>query len=175
MEDESLGLGGFSRSSSASSMSRSSASAYAASLAANANGHGHANLNGTKTSSASAPHLGHRKVPSGLSRASEIYSGANEVGDDREKSALNDGVGANGMNGAGKAGVKRLRLVDVSRCTQVTSEMVQWLRMYVAEVRCSGNSSVGSTTSSRRERDNDDRRADGDDMGETAWGGRFVI
>ncbi|KAI5123116.1 hypothetical protein M0805_001472 [Coniferiporia weirii] len=31
---------------------------------------------------------------------------------------------------------KRLRVVDLTRCQQINKEMVQWLRMYVAEVRC---------------------------------------
>jgi len=31
---------------------------------------------------------------------------------------------------------KRLRSIDVTRCHQISKEMVQWLRMYVAEVRC---------------------------------------
>lgn len=30
----------------------------------------------------------------------------------------------------------RLAMVDVTRCTQISKEMVQWLRMYVAEVKC---------------------------------------
>ncbi|RXW24402.1 hypothetical protein EST38_g1435 [Candolleomyces aberdarensis] len=30
----------------------------------------------------------------------------------------------------------RLVSVDVTRCTQISKEMVQWLRMYVAEVKC---------------------------------------
>lgn len=30
----------------------------------------------------------------------------------------------------------RLRSIDVTRCPNVSQEMVQWLRMYVAEVRC---------------------------------------
>ncbi|XP_006462554.1 hypothetical protein AGABI2DRAFT_206955 [Agaricus bisporus var. bisporus H97] len=31
---------------------------------------------------------------------------------------------------------ERLRSIDVTRCSQITWEMVQWLKMYVAEVRC---------------------------------------
>ncbi|TFK74862.1 hypothetical protein BDN72DRAFT_759242 [Pluteus cervinus] len=31
---------------------------------------------------------------------------------------------------------QRLRLVDVTRCSQISKEMVQWLRMYVADVKC---------------------------------------
>ncbi|KAJ7212035.1 hypothetical protein GGX14DRAFT_564526 [Mycena pura] len=30
----------------------------------------------------------------------------------------------------------RLRAIDVTRCSQISKEMVQWLRMYVAEVKC---------------------------------------
>ena len=30
----------------------------------------------------------------------------------------------------------RLRILDVTRCHQINKEMVQWLRMYVSEVRC---------------------------------------
>ena len=30
----------------------------------------------------------------------------------------------------------RLAAVDLTRCHQIGKEMVQWLRMYVAEVRC---------------------------------------
>ncbi|KAF7314370.1 F-box domain-containing protein [Mycena kentingensis (nom. inval.)] len=33
-------------------------------------------------------------------------------------------------------GPLRLRAIDVTRCTQISKEMVQWLRMYVAEVKC---------------------------------------
>ncbi|EAU86054.1 hypothetical protein CC1G_07133 [Coprinopsis cinerea okayama7 len=31
---------------------------------------------------------------------------------------------------------KRIRAIDVTRCPQISKEMVQWLRMYVAEVKC---------------------------------------
>jgi len=31
---------------------------------------------------------------------------------------------------------KRLRSIDVTRCHQISKEMVQWLRMYVTEVKC---------------------------------------
>jgi len=30
---------------------------------------------------------------------------------------------------------QRLRSIDVTRCTQISWEMIQWLKMYVAEVR----------------------------------------
>ncbi|KAG6890839.1 hypothetical protein C0995_003272 [Termitomyces sp. Mi166 len=30
----------------------------------------------------------------------------------------------------------RLRAIDVTRCSQISKEMVQWLRMYVADVKC---------------------------------------
>jgi len=33
-------------------------------------------------------------------------------------------------------GPRRLRSIDVTRCHQISKEMVQWLRMYVADVRC---------------------------------------
>lgn len=33
-------------------------------------------------------------------------------------------------------GAKRLSYVDVTRCVQISKEMVQWLRMYVDEVAC---------------------------------------
>ena len=33
-------------------------------------------------------------------------------------------------------GPQRLCSIDVTRCTQVSKEMVQWLRMYVADVKC---------------------------------------
>ncbi|KAJ7784483.1 hypothetical protein B0H16DRAFT_299259 [Mycena metata] len=33
-------------------------------------------------------------------------------------------------------GPLRLRAIDVTRCNQISKEMVQWLRMYVAEVKC---------------------------------------
>lgn len=33
-------------------------------------------------------------------------------------------------------GPKRLRSIDVTRCHQISKEMVQWLRMYVTEVKC---------------------------------------
>ncbi|EEB92145.1 hypothetical protein MPER_09390 [Moniliophthora perniciosa FA553] len=32
--------------------------------------------------------------------------------------------------------VQRIRSVDVTRCTQISKEMVQWLRMYVSQVKC---------------------------------------
>lgn len=49
-----------------------------------------------------------------------------------------------GAAGAGNVGVAgdmllhpaRLASIDVTRCTQISKEMVQWLRMYVAEVKC---------------------------------------
>lgn len=31
---------------------------------------------------------------------------------------------------------KRLREIDITRCSQISKEMVQWLRMYVADVKC---------------------------------------
>ncbi|KAF8073756.1 hypothetical protein FPV67DRAFT_1666505 [Lyophyllum atratum] len=31
---------------------------------------------------------------------------------------------------------QRLRAIDVTRCSQISREMVQWLRMYVADVKC---------------------------------------
>lgn len=30
----------------------------------------------------------------------------------------------------------RIRVLDVTRCHEINKEMVQWLRMYVSEVRC---------------------------------------
>ncbi|KIY45210.1 hypothetical protein FISHEDRAFT_67143 [Fistulina hepatica ATCC 64428] len=33
-------------------------------------------------------------------------------------------------------GLHRLRSVDVTRCSQISGEMVEWLRMYVPEVKC---------------------------------------
>ncbi|KAF9468503.1 hypothetical protein BDZ94DRAFT_667281 [Collybia nuda] len=33
-------------------------------------------------------------------------------------------------------GPQRLRTIDVTRCNQISKEMVQWLRMYVADVKC---------------------------------------
>jgi hypothetical protein len=33
-------------------------------------------------------------------------------------------------------GPRRLGSIDVTRCHQISKEMVQWLRMYVADVRC---------------------------------------
>jgi len=33
-------------------------------------------------------------------------------------------------------GPQRLRAIDVTRCNQISKEMVQWLRMYVANVKC---------------------------------------
>ncbi|KAG9227705.1 hypothetical protein CCMSSC00406_0000649 [Pleurotus cornucopiae] len=37
---------------------------------------------------------------------------------------------------SGMLGPSRLSLIDVTRCSQISKEMVQWLRMYVADVRC---------------------------------------
>ena len=31
---------------------------------------------------------------------------------------------------------QRLDSIDLTRCHQITKEMVQWMRMYVAEVKC---------------------------------------
>ena len=31
---------------------------------------------------------------------------------------------------------QRLQSIDLTRCHQISKEMVQWLRMYVAEVKC---------------------------------------
>jgi len=31
---------------------------------------------------------------------------------------------------------QRIRMIDVTRCNQIGKEMVQWLRMYVASVKC---------------------------------------
>lgn len=36
----------------------------------------------------------------------------------------------------GLPGPKRLRSINVTRCHQISKEMVQWLRMYVTEVKC---------------------------------------
>ena len=36
----------------------------------------------------------------------------------------------------------RLESVDLTRCHQISKEMVQWLRMYVAEVKCEAVKSV---------------------------------
>ena len=29
-----------------------------------------------------------------------------------------------------------MRVIDLTRCGQISKEMIQWLRMYVDEVRC---------------------------------------
>jgi len=34
------------------------------------------------------------------------------------------------------AGPQRVRMIDVTRCNQISKEMVQWLRMYVETVKC---------------------------------------
>ncbi|KAF8964379.1 hypothetical protein BDZ97DRAFT_904252 [Flammula alnicola] len=34
------------------------------------------------------------------------------------------------------AGPHRIHMIDVTRCNQISKEMVQWLRMYVASVKC---------------------------------------
>jgi hypothetical protein len=34
------------------------------------------------------------------------------------------------------SGPQRLQMIDVTRCNQISNEMVQWLRMYVALVKC---------------------------------------
>ncbi|KDR82765.1 hypothetical protein GALMADRAFT_847101 [Galerina marginata CBS 339.88] len=34
------------------------------------------------------------------------------------------------------AGPQRIQMIDVTRCNQISKEMVQWLRMYVASVKC---------------------------------------
>ena len=39
---------------------------------------------------------------------------------------------------------QRLQTIDVRRCHQISREMVQWLRMYVPEVRCESSSSSTS-------------------------------
>lgn len=106
--------------------------------------------------------MAHRKLAAAaVSRASEVYSGAHE-GD--TITGL-DGTG----NSSGKGGVKRLRMLDVSRCPQIGTEMVQWMRMYVAEVRCGGQpgseTQSGSSTSRRDEFGAEERE----------WGGRFQI
>ncbi|KAJ3716900.1 hypothetical protein F5878DRAFT_344373 [Lentinula raphanica] len=33
-------------------------------------------------------------------------------------------------------GPRRIRSIDVTRCSQISTEMVQWLRMYIPEVKC---------------------------------------
>ncbi|KIK69510.1 hypothetical protein GYMLUDRAFT_33880 [Collybiopsis luxurians FD-317 M1] len=33
-------------------------------------------------------------------------------------------------------GPRRIRSIDVTRCSQISKEMVQWLRMYIPEVKC---------------------------------------
>lgn len=45
---------------------------------------------------------------------------------------------ASGSNGNVDQGLvpKRLRVIDLTRCPQISKEMIQWLRMYVSEVRC---------------------------------------
>jgi hypothetical protein len=42
----------------------------------------------------------------------------------------------NGQSGFLLGGPQRLQKIDVTRCNQISNEMVQWLRMYVALVRC---------------------------------------
>ncbi|KAF9013231.1 hypothetical protein BDQ17DRAFT_1343029 [Cyathus striatus] len=39
-------------------------------------------------------------------------------------------------NGNPALGPKRLRAIDVARCSQISKEMLQWLRMYVSDVKC---------------------------------------
>lgn len=39
-------------------------------------------------------------------------------------------------NHSGVLPPQRLRSIDVTRCSQISWEMVQWLKMYVAEVKC---------------------------------------
>lgn len=34
------------------------------------------------------------------------------------------------------SGPQRIQMIDVTRCNQISKEMVQWLRMYVAVVKC---------------------------------------
>lgn len=55
----------------------------------------------------------------------------------------------------------------MSRCPQIGPEMVQWMRMYVAEVRYGGG--PGSETQSGS------ARRDDSGTEEREWGGRFSI
>lgn len=41
---------------------------------------------------------------------------------------------------------QRLQSIDLTRCHQISKEMVQWLRMYVAEVKCETVKSVWGET-----------------------------
>ncbi|KAF9267353.1 hypothetical protein L218DRAFT_856145 [Marasmius fiardii PR-910] len=43
-------------------------------------------------------------------------------------------------------GPKRIRSVDVTRCNQISKEMVQWLRMYVPQVKCEAAKGVWGET-----------------------------
>ncbi|CAA7262987.1 unnamed protein product [Cyclocybe aegerita] len=46
------------------------------------------------------------------------------------------------------AAPQRIRMIDVTRCNQISKEMVQWLRMYVASVKCESTKGVwGEPTS----------------------------
>ncbi|KAF9077709.1 hypothetical protein BDP27DRAFT_1311542 [Rhodocollybia butyracea] len=39
-------------------------------------------------------------------------------------------------------GPRRIRSIDVTRCSQISQEMVQWLRMYIPEVKCEPSKGV---------------------------------
>lgn len=55
-------------------------------------------------------------------------------------SSFSTSVRSGGSSSASRSssgtGPKRLKTIDLTRCHQISQEMIQWLRMYVSEVRC---------------------------------------
>ncbi|KZS93664.1 hypothetical protein SISNIDRAFT_398639, partial [Sistotremastrum niveocremeum HHB9708] len=58
-------------------------------------------------------------------------------------SAMNEEHGINRIGAPGDYGPpKRLRMLDLTKCTQINREQLEWLRMYVQEVRSESSRSV---------------------------------
>ncbi|KAL0580627.1 hypothetical protein V5O48_001357 [Marasmius crinis-equi] len=70
----------------------------------------------------------------------EAFRSRNMVGSSASASASASAFGRRPIvKSASRAvlpGPKRIRSMDVTRCSQISKEMVQWLRMYVPQVKC---------------------------------------
>lgn len=102
--------------SSASSSASSSAAAYAASLAS-----ARSSASST-TSSSNRPVMTSQTVSSASAFAANAHILAHVPVTPQQKSGMN--------------WPQRLQSIDLTRCHQISKEMVQWLRMYVADVKC---------------------------------------
>ena len=78
-----------------------------------------------------------RNMPMLMSSASSYAARQKVVTPSQRTSSASAAATANGSVSMSAAVLpNRLKCIDVTRCPQITKEMLQWLRMYVSEVQC---------------------------------------